>query len=107
MGVAYNDNSTSVKFVYSYTNNKLYAKTANGSSNTLEEITGITLTSINHYRIEFDPGNSAKFYVNGNLVSTITTTLPSNSNTIYIGSGTNGSTDFINKMSQPSISVEK
>jgi len=45
----------------------LYAKTSNGSggaNHTETQITGITLTNVNYYRIEFIPSTSATFYVN-------------------------------------------
>lgn len=47
-----------------------------GSSQTDEEVTGITASNWNHYRIVFEAGVDAKLYVNGVLKNTITTTLP-------------------------------
>lgn len=94
--------------------NKLYAKTSTGGggvNHTEEEITGITLTNINTYRIEFNPGVNAKFYINGELKKTITTTLPSSAlspfisiSNVYIGSPLNGQPQYISIVN---VSVEK
>ena len=59
--------------------NKLYASNANGTTQTTEEITGITFTDENNYKIVFDSGTNIKFYVNDVLKSTSTTNLPSGS----------------------------
>lgn len=57
--------------------NKLYASNADGTNETLTEITGITFTNENDYRIVFTAGASVKFYVNDALKVTHTTNLPS------------------------------
>jgi hypothetical protein len=54
----------------------LYAHTSNGSSSTETAIAGITLANRNTYRIEYDRNSEARFYVNGTLEATISTTLP-------------------------------
>jgi len=66
----------------------IYAKTANGAANTLSAaITGYTiLNETVRYRIELNIGVNAKFYLNGTLVSTITTTLP-NDGAVYFTCG--------------------
>lgn len=85
----------------------LYAHTAEVSGNTHTEtaITGITLTDWNTYRIEFDPGVDAKFYVNGTLKATVTTTLPA-TNDIKFGAGSSGDEDRI-CITAPNFSIEK
>lgn len=71
------------------TSGNLYAHTGNaGAGHTEEQITGITLTNMNTYRIEFD-GSEARFYVNGVLEKTISTNLP-DSQVIYWGAGIQG-----------------
>lgn len=87
----------------------LYAHTSNGgggASHTETQITGITLTDLNTYRIEHNPGVDAKFYVNGVLKATITTNLP-NGNDILIGYGSGANTTFINRCSFFVVSLEK
>jgi len=86
----------------------LYAHTSNGTgttNHTETQITGITLTNKNRYRIEHNPGVSALFYVNGVLKATITTTLPNN-DAMYLGFGQSGATNYITSISAPTISVE-
>ncbi len=94
------------------TDGKLYAHTSNGgggADHTETEITGITLTNINTFRIEFDSGTDAKFYVNGVLEATITTTLPAGATVIQFGTGSSGNTSASDEMviTQPNFSVEK
>jgi len=58
----------------------MYASNANGTSQTRTDITsGITVNQYNNYLIEVDSGTSIKFYVNGTLVATHTTYMPSGS----------------------------
>jgi len=86
----------------------LYAKTSNaGVGLTNKIITGITLTDMNTYRIEFDAGVSAKFYVNGSLATTTTTTLPDGTTDIKFGFGGLNATDYIKYVTEPMFSVEK
>lgn len=106
VGDVYNNVSSRVSFSYNNATGKLYAAVANGSAVTLQEITGITITNKNQYRIVWNPGVSALFYVNGVLKQTITTNLPSSGN-ITVGHGMNGTTDYITNMSAPMISLEK
>lgn len=101
-------NSNDARFGFSVdTTGKLYSTTATGAAVTQNEITGVTLTNRNEYRLEWNPGTSCLFYVNGVLKFTHTTNLPSNGNTLTFGAGTNGDTNFINAISAPSISLEK
>lgn len=82
---------------------KLYAIASDGDGNlTTSEITGITFANKNLYRIEWNPGVSALFYVNGNLEATITTDLPSAGNILF-GVGIQESSIF---MSAPHLAIE-
>lgn len=67
----------------------LYATNANGTTQTKTDVTsGITLTDSNQYRVIWDAGTSAKFYINDTLVATHTTNLPSGTSDtpgIFIG----------------------
>lgn len=92
---------------------KLYAHTSGGggtTDHTEVEITGITLTNENRYRVEFDPGSAARFYVNGVLKATITTTLPNSGSVLfwvwtdYVSGSV---TDRVRYFTAPNISVEK
>lgn len=68
--------SESVRFVLD--NTTMYAVTSNGASNTSTTVS-VTHTNWNIFEIVFNPGTDAKFYINGTLVATITTTLPTGS----------------------------
>jgi len=82
----YDNNNSGVTFAIN--NTTLYAKTADGSNHTLEEITGVTLTNWNLYKIEVDLGGSeARFYVNGDLKKTITTNIQNTANDLWVGFG--------------------
>lgn len=85
----------------------LYAHTAAaGVGHTETAITGITLTNMNTYRIEFDPATDAKFYVNGVLKATITTNLPRGAH-IYFGWGALTNTNYVKVVTQPYFAIEK
>jgi hypothetical protein len=89
---------------------KLYAHTSNaGVGGTETEITGITLTNVNTYRIEFNAGTNALFYVNGVLETTVTTTLPDGATDIKFGFGgaANNPGDGIQYVTKPNFSVQK
>lgn len=64
---------------------QLFAQTGNSSATSTSEITGVTLSNWNSYRIDYDPGVDAKFYVNGTLEATITATLPNAASDIWFG----------------------
>lgn len=68
----------------------LYAQNANGTATRTNISSGITLTNWNLYEIVFSPGVDIKFYVNGTLVATHTTNLPSGFSPA-LTLGTNGS----------------
>jgi len=78
------------------------ASTGDGTNHTESEITGITQTNKNLYRIEWNPGTNAKFYVNGTLEATITTNLPATGNTKF-GIGIQGDAVFA---SAPHFAIE-
>jgi len=84
---------------------KLYSHVANGTNSTVTEITGITLTSWNRYRIEVDAAGECRFYVNGVLKDTRTTNVP-NGNLVNFGLGGSGSaTNLVDTISLPEFSV--
>lgn len=93
-----------VRFIYNA--NVLYAQNANGSSATYTDVTsGITVTNWNIYEIVFTPGTEAKFYINGNLVATHTTNLPT-SGTPILAYGVNANGRVIRTL-EPIISIER
>jgi len=58
--------------------NKLFSVTANGSTTTRNEIIGVTYTNMNNYRVVVDITNTkVEFYINGVIVATHTTSVPS------------------------------
>lgn len=104
----YNDSTTSAVCFTVDTSGNLYAHTSNGASSTEIQITGITIDNFNTYRIELNDGVDAKFYVNGVLEATVSTTLPS-SGAIKFGFGDNRSTpgSFVNLITEINYAVEK
>lgn len=89
---------------------QLYAHTGDDSNSTQTLISGITLTNLNTYRIEFNGGTDAKFYVNGVLKATITTTLPSGTTSAFnvlFGFGANTNTNVVSYISSPFFAIEK
>lgn len=83
----------------------LYIKTANGSSRTVTEITGYTLTQYNNYRVELDLGaDSANFYINGTLVGTISATISGTTSPVTVGYGRFD--DAVFTVTAPHISLE-
>lgn len=71
-------------FVVNSATGNLYAQTSNGVNVTDTQITGITTTNDNQYRIEYNPGVSVLFYVNGILKATVVTNLPSTGNVNFV-----------------------
>lgn len=87
----------------------LYGHTSSaGVGHTETPITGVTLTNLNVFRIEFNGGTDVKFYVNGVLKATNTTNLPAGATAIKIGYGGSGNTgnngDYTSTV--PSFAVE-
>lgn len=87
----------------------LYAHTsggAGGADHTETLISGVTITDKNQYRIEFTSGSNAKFYVNGVLKATITTTLPSSGN-VKFGCGQGDADLSVGYLGMINFSVER
>lgn len=101
----YNGTTKKIVFAVQDTGDKLYASVSNGTSNTATEITGITLTNWNNYRIVADLGaDTADFYVNGVLKATVSTNFPSGSGSTWIGFGRNTNAFFT--FTAPYVSIE-
>jgi len=104
----YNSTVASVNFCVDASGN-LYAHTADGTTSTETAISGITLTNVNTYRIEFEAGVEARFYVNGTLEATVTTTLPAGTNSnfdVRFAFG-GGITNFPDYIGAPYFAIEK
>lgn len=90
--------ATGIRFVNN--NGVIFASNGNGASNTNTNVdSGITDANYNTYEIVFNPGVDAKFYINGTLVATHTTNLPTGSLQFFgIGytKGTNNLTFYVN-----------
>jgi len=70
---------------------KFYTTTANGSATTQNQVIGITYSNTNNYRIVVDITNSkVEFYINGNIVATHTTNIPSGIFTFAFGQYSGG-----------------
>ena len=90
------------------TDGKLYAHTADaGTGHTETEITGITLTNWNTFRIEFEAATAVRYYVNGTLEATITTNLPNGNNDIKFGMGSSSNNDDNMALTEPKFAIEK
>lgn len=59
--------------------NKLYASSANGTNQEIDEIAGVTHTDEHEYKIVFDTGTKASYYIDGVYQSGHETYLPSGS----------------------------
>ena len=66
----------------------LYAQNANGTATSTDVSSGITVTNWNIYEIVFNPGTDIKYYINGTLVATHTTNLPT-TGTLVLAYGVN------------------
>lgn len=67
-------------------NETLYASNADNTDQTYTDVSaGITLTNYNAYSIEYTAATSIKFFVNGTLVATHTTNIPSGSTNFAMG----------------------
>jgi hypothetical protein len=96
-----------VAFVKNGVDGKLYAKIEkSGVGATLTEITGVTLTNWNHFRIEVDPSSEARFYVNGFLKAIIAdgANFPDDPSNVYIGFGKDDTDTFY--ITAPNVAVE-
>lgn len=70
----------------------LYARCGTNATTTTEQITGITLTDRNVFRIEYERAVEARFYVNGTLESTLNTNMPTSATDVDFGFGINEQT---------------
>jgi len=68
---------------FAHYNGRIYAITANGTSVTATNIQADAANTKRHYMIDFLPA-SVKFYINGVLVATHTTNIPSDGNNIFV-----------------------
>lgn len=82
----------------------LYAQNANGTATSTDVTSGITVTNWNMYEIVFTPGTDIKYYINGNLVATSTTNLPT-TGTLLLAIGNNANGRVIDMLA-PIISVQ-
>jgi hypothetical protein len=90
-----------IRFVLN--NTTLYAQNANGTSTSTNVTGSLTLSNWNTYEIVFTPGVSALFYVNGILVATQTTNLPT-TGTPSIVYGDSGGDSIVT--SSPVVSIQ-
>ncbi len=78
--IGFADDSSKQAFGFKVLNGTLYAFWQTGAEEDTteytQEITGITITNFNMYRVEYSPGTSIKFFVNDVLKHTATTNLP-------------------------------
>jgi hypothetical protein len=83
------DSSTNDFVGFGFNTTTTYAVTANaGSASTTTDISsGITMTDWNTYKVVFDGGVNAKFYINGTLLATHTTNLPDGATDVKMGLG--------------------
>ena len=108
---AYQDVTTSDRVTFGFTpSNELFAQAGDGTNITNATITAVTLTNMNTYRIEYTPNSNTKYYVNGVLRATISTTQPRyavTTNYPFFGIGTNNSAHFIGTSTSPYFAVGK
>lgn len=97
----------SIKFVWKNVSGTptLFTVTSDGTGNTNNSSTSFTLTNQNIYEIVWTPGVDVKFYVNGNLVATHTTDIPTSSSAISVELINNNSNSNIT-ITKPVISLE-
>lgn len=98
----------SARFVFSSANT-IYMAVSNDTANTNTNTTAYTVSTsvFNVYEIVFIPGVSVDFYINGLLVSSLTTNIPSTSNDVcFFMSNNTGLGGSIN-ISKPVISIKR
>jgi hypothetical protein len=94
---AYNSNpnsSTNLRIGFTYDGTTLRSMTDNGSSVTTNSISA-TVSNWNRYAIIWTPGTDVKFYLNGTLVATHTTNIPSSASNMFFGFGGSAQTIYI------------
>jgi hypothetical protein len=105
-GITTSNNILCAAFVSDGTD--LFAQTATGAARTSQNL-GAVVSSLQTWRIEFDPGNATpqvRFYVDGVLVATNTTNLPSSATEIGITYQNDTGDVFIETATCPSFAVE-
>lgn len=91
-----------VRFILNGTT--LYAQNANGTATSTDVTSGITVTNWNTYEIIFTPGVDIKYYINGTLVATHTTNLPT-TGTLLLTYGVNANGRTIETVA-PIVSIQ-
>jgi len=82
--------------LFSISSSSLFATASPGNSTiTNTAITGVTVTNWNLYKIVWTPSTNVKFYVNGVLRATISTTLPTTGTSNFGIGGTNNGEDLL------------
>lgn len=77
-------NTSEERVGFTHYNAKIYAVTCNASAVTTTEISATdTLRTRRHFMVDFTP-SSCRFYLNGLLVATHTTNIPSSGNAMYM-----------------------
>ena len=107
--IDYDDDTTDACCFTIDASGNLYGHTstgAGGGAHTETAITGITLTNLNTYRIEWDPASEARFYVNGVLKATVTTTLPDGGTINFGFGGASIGTDRVDFITAPKFRIE-
>jgi hypothetical protein len=87
---------TSSSLLFGFSGGSLYATSGEGGAVTQSsaiDLTGITITNMNIFRIVYVRGTDAKFYINGVLKATITTNLPVGANSVGFGWYSDGNTN--------------
>ena len=95
--------ASNIRFVVD--NATLYAANGNGTSATNTDISSyLTISQWNIFEIVFNPGTDIKYYINGTLVSTHTTNLPTGSLKMF---GLGASSSFTTYFSPITFSLEQ
>lgn len=80
------EDATSIRkigFIFA-ASNVVWAVTSTTSARTKTSIAGITVANLNTYNIVWNPGTNVLFYVNGTLVATHTTNIPTGNAGLYV-----------------------
>lgn len=100
--------------LFGFSAGNLYATSGNTTAglvtqSTALDLSGVTLTNKNIFRIEYTPGTDAKFYINGVLKATITTNLPNGANNVGFGWYSDGNTNtcYFRNLASLSIALQR
>ena len=97
--------SNNIRFVVD-SDGTIWATNSNGTTNTRTSIAGFTASNWNTYEIIWTPTTSILFYVNGTLVATHTTNLPTAASDILFGAGQSNGAGGAVGMQPPIISLQ-